>query len=116
MIKCAFYTLLFITIQRSLFSITNTIKPQTTSNEFTISFISMGTGIDNNTYKKVEEFLSLHKPKITYIIISQGREGEKEIELDLKNQKIKDKQKILSKLKALTNSNKRVYFNKKNKK
>ena len=48
-----------------------------------ISFISIGAGIDNESYEKIESFIKSHPKKLKYGVIQKGREGEKTIYLKL---------------------------------
>jgi hypothetical protein len=53
------------------------------SNMFVISFVSIGAGIDRNTQKKFESFLSTKYPDISYKVIPAGYEGEGDYCFDL---------------------------------
>lgn len=48
-----------------------------------VSFISIGAGIDNESYEKIESFLKSHPKKPAFEVIQKGREGERTIYMKL---------------------------------
>jgi hypothetical protein len=61
----------------------STSKRQRASNKLVIDFISKGSGIDNDTYSKIEAFANNHPKKPAFTVEGQGKEGEKKMAFTL---------------------------------
>lgn len=66
-----------------------------------INFISKGSGIDQESFNKIEEFLKAHPKKPSYTVNGFGKEGEKAINISLEGwskKEQKDLEKEIDKL------------------
>ncbi len=73
-----------------------------------ISFISIGTGIDSKTYKKVDSFLVAQPKKLVCIDQAWGREGEFDKYFLLNELSSKQQRSLIGQLKKICEGNEMV--------
>ena len=77
----------------------------------TLSFYSIGEGIDNDNMDKWVEFLDKHSPAVLYEKVGWGREGEIDYCLMLNELKPKEQEEFVADAKKLLEKCKHVHIN-----
>jgi len=77
-----------------------------------ISFISKGSGIDNDAYEKIDNFIKNYPKKPGINIIQKGREGEKAMYLKLDELSKKEKKQFIKEIEKLASGNDRIMIQK----
>ena len=75
-----------------------------------ISYSSIGTGIDNDAFEKMDKFVKEHPKKPVYERFGYGREGETDVAFSLKEIKSGDQAKFITDLKTAMGKSDRVNY------
>ena len=76
-----------------------------------ISFTSHASGIDGEKYDAIIKYISNHPKKPKYKIYGWGREGERDICMNLKELKKSERKAFIDEIKKLANGSDRVFVN-----
>lgn len=76
-----------------------------------VSFISHASGIDGERYDKIENFIKNHPKKPAFEILPWGREGERDICLNLKELSSSEQKDFIAELKKMAQGSDRVFVN-----
>jgi hypothetical protein len=76
-----------------------------------VSFTSHASGIDGEKYDKIENYIKNHAKKPAYDILPWGREGERDICLNLKELSSTEQKAFIDELKKMAQGSDRVFVN-----
>lgn len=76
-----------------------------------ISFTSHASGIDGEKYDAIMNYINSHPKKPKYKIYGWGREGERDICMNLKELKKSERKSFIDEIKKLANGSDRVFVN-----
>lgn len=76
-----------------------------------VSFTSHASGIDGEKYDAIIKYISTHSKKPKYKIYYWGREGERDICMNLKEFKKSERKAFIEEIKKLANGSDRVFVN-----
>jgi len=76
-----------------------------------ISFTSHASGIDIEKYESIMNYISTHPKKPKYKIYGWGREGERDICMNLKELKKSERKAFIEEIKKISNGSDRVFVN-----
>ena len=116
LIFLASYLVLFVNCQtKNRVKKTAINQPQSTTTgevketyRLVVSFTSIGSGIDTQKYETIETFIKNHTKKPAFEVIAKGREGEREICLQLKELTKTEQNSFIDDIKKLAQGSERV--------
>lgn len=76
-----------------------------------VSFTSPGSGIDGERYDKIENFIKNHPKKPAYEILPWGREGERDIALNLKELSTSEQKTFIEELRKMAQGSDKTFVN-----
>jgi hypothetical protein len=76
-----------------------------------VSFTSPGSGIDGERYDKIENYIKTHPKKPAFEILPWGREGERDIALNLKELSTSEQKTFIEELKKMAQGSDRTFVN-----
>jgi hypothetical protein len=76
-----------------------------------VSFTSHASGIDGERYDKIENYIKNHPKKPAFDILPWGREGERDICLNLKELSASEQKTFIEELKKMAQGSDRVFVN-----
>jgi hypothetical protein len=76
-----------------------------------VSFTSHASGIDGERYDKIENYIKNHPKKPAYDLLPWGREGERDICLNLKELNSSEQKAFVEELKKMAQGSDRVFVN-----
>lgn len=90
---------------------TETAGEQKVKYRLVVSFTSHASGIDGAKYDAIENFIKAHPKKPAYELLPWGREGERDILMQLTEMDSKEQKTFIDDLKKLAQGSDRVFVN-----